>query len=252
LLSTSRRFPNGIANGSDLVGRNVTFHEFSSSIGVFEDPIHGWAGGGYVAASTFEHHDHDENRGFAGGGHIASTGVGVPLPINWTMPGKPQWGAEAKRIDREQFDHSMAVSMVLHDMPQHDNRVELDDQVTDAWDLPVARITLKPHPNDLEQGRYLIDRAAEVLEAAGATTVHRVYADRVTGNCSHQHGTTRMGNEPASSVLDRHCRAHEVDNLFVVDGGPFPTSSGANPTLSIMANAWRVAEHIVSRGSNRG
>jgi len=137
--------------------------------------------------------------------------------------------------------------MVLHDMPQHDNRVELDDQVKDAWGLPVARITHKPHPNDLAQGRWVIDRNAEILEAAGAKKVYRVYPDRITGNCSHQHSTVRMGNDPDTSVLNKYCQAHEVDNLFVVDGGPFPTATGANPTLSIMANAWRVAEDILQR-----
>jgi choline dehydrogenase-like flavoprotein len=101
-----------------------------------------------------------------------------------------------------------------------------------------------PHPNDLAKGRWLIDRNAEILEAADAKKVYRVYIDRITGNCSHQHGTTRMGDDPATSVLDRWCRAHEVDNLFMVDGGPFPTATGANPTLTIMVNAWRVAEHI--------
>jgi choline dehydrogenase-like flavoprotein len=149
-------------------------------------------------------------------------------------------------MDREYFNHSMAVAMVVHDMPQHDNRVDLDEKVTDAWGLPVARITLTPHPNDLAMGRWLIDRNAEILEAAGAHKVYRVYIDRITGNCSHQHGTTRMGNDPDTSVLDRNCRAHEVDNLFVVDGGPFPTATGANPTLTIMANAWRVADHIAA------
>ena len=119
--------------------------------------------------------------------------------------------------------------------------------MTDAWGLPVARITLKPHPNDLAQGRFLIDRNAEILEAAGATQVQKVYIERVTGNCSHQHGTTRMGDDPATSVLDPWCRAHEVDNLYVVDGGSFPTATGANPTLTIMANAWRVAEHIADQ-----
>jgi hypothetical protein len=92
-----------------------------------------------------------------------------------------------------------------------------------------ARITLRPHPNDIKQGRLLIDRDADILEAAGASKVHKVYIDRITGNCSHQHGTTRMGDDPQTSVLDRWCRAHEVDNLFVVDGGPFPTGTGANP-----------------------
>ena len=252
LLSSSGRHPNGLANGSDLVGRNVTFHEYSAAIGTFEDPIHAWAGGGYVSASSFQFYGHDPSRGHAGGGHIAAAGVGIPLPINWHLPGRPTWGAEAKRIDREAFNHSMAVAMVVHDMPQHDNRVDLDDEVVDHWGLPVARVTLSPHENDLAMGRYLIDRNAEILEAAGAKTVDRVYIDRVTGNCSHQHGTTRMGDDPDASVLNRWCRAHEVENLYVVDGGPFPTGTGANPTLTIMANAWRVCEAIADdRGRPR-
>jgi choline dehydrogenase-like flavoprotein len=249
LLSRSARFPNGLANGSDLVGRNVTFHEYSSAIGVFDDPIYAWAGGGYVSASSFEFYEHDDSRGFASGGHIACAGVGIPLPVNWSLPDRPLWGAEAKRMDQEFFNHSMAVSMVVHDMPQHDNRVDLDDHVVDAWGLPVARITLTPHENDLAMGRFLVDRDAEILEAAGAKKIYTVYPERVTGNCSHQHGTTRMGNDPETSVLDKHCRAHEVDNLFVVDGSPFPTGTGANPTLTIMANAWRVADHIVDNRS---
>jgi choline dehydrogenase-like flavoprotein len=135
---------------------------------------------------------------------------------------------------------------VLHDMPQHDNRIDLDDRIVDAWGLPVARTTLKAHQNDRDQGRYLIDRGADILEASGARTVTKVYADRVTGNCSHQHGTARMGDDPNTSVLNRWCRAHEVENLYAVDGSPFPTGTGANPTLTIMANAWRVADKIVA------
>ncbi|ODT20845.1 MAG: gluconate 5-dehydrogenase [Mesorhizobium sp. SCN 65-12] len=246
LLSKSGRFPNGLANGSDLVGRNVTFHEYSAAVGTYEDPIYAWAGGGYVSASTFQHYEHDDSRGFVSGGHVAVAGVGIPLPINWHLPGAPGWGAEAKKVDRENFNHSLAVAMVLHDMPRHDNRVDLDDEVVDAWGLPVARVTLEAHENDLAQGRYLIDRGADILEASGARSVNKVYAQRVTGNCSHQHGTARMGDDPGLSVLNRWCRAHEVENLYAVDGSPFPTGTGANPTLTIMANAWRVADRIIA------
>jgi len=252
LLSRSGRFPNGLANGSDLVGRNLTLHEYSAAVGVFDDPIYAWAGGGYVGASSYQFYEHDDSRGFVGGGHIASAGVGIPLPINWSLPDRPLWGAAAKQMDRDFYNHSFAIGLVLHDMPQHANRVELDARVTDVWDLPVARITLRPHPNDLAQGRWVVDRNAEILEASGAKKVYRVYPDRITGNCSHQHGTTRMGDNPDASVLNKWCQAHEVDNLFVVDGGPFPTATGANPTLSIMANAWRVAEHIAASRSTRG
>ena len=247
LLSRSGRFPHGLANGSDLVGRNATFHEFSAAVGVFEEPIYAWAGGGYVAASSFQFYEHDEKRGFTGGCHIACAGVGIPLPINWSLPGRPAWGLQAKHIDRDFFNHSFAIAMVVHDMPQHDNRVELDPKVKDGWGLPVARITNKIHENDLKMGRWIIDHNAEILEAAGAKQVYRVYIDRITGNCSHQHGTARMGNDPKTSVLNKWCQAHEVDNLFVVDGGPFPTATGANPTLTIMANAWRVADYIAGR-----
>jgi choline dehydrogenase-like flavoprotein len=247
LLSCSRRFPHGLANDSDLVGRNATYHEYSAAVGVFEDPIYAWAGGGYVAASSFQFYEHDESRGFVGGCHIACAGVGIPLPINWSIPGRPAWGAEAKQIDRDFFNRSFAVGMVLHDLPQHESRVELDDKVKDAWGLPVARITNKIHENDLKMGRWVIDRNTEILEAAGAKKVYRVYPQRITGNCSHQHGTTRMGNDPKTSVLNKWCQAHDVDNLFVVDGGPFPTGTGANPTLTIMANAWRVADFIADR-----
>jgi choline dehydrogenase-like flavoprotein len=247
LLSKSGRFPTGLANGSDLVGRNVTFHEYSAAVGLFDDPIYAWAGGGYVSASSFQFYEHDEKREHVSGGHIACAGVGIPLPINWRLPEAPAWGAAAKQNDRDNFNHSMAVAMVLHDMPRHDNRVDLDDEVEDAWGLPVARITLTPHENDMKQGRFLIDRAADILEAAGSKRVQKVYAQRVTGNCSHQHGTLRMGTDPAKSVLDKYCRAHEVANLYAVDGSPFPTGTGANPTLTIMANAWRVAERIAEQ-----
>lgn len=247
LLSRSTRFPHGLANGSDLVGRNATFHEYSAAVGVFDDPIYAWAGGGYVATSSYQFYEHDEKRGFVSGCHIASAGVGIPLPINWSLPDRPMWGLQAKQMDREFYNHSFAVGMVLHDMPQHENRVELDEKVKDAWGLPVARITSKMHENDLKMGRWVIDRNAEILEAAGAKKVYRVYPKRITGNCSHQHGTTRMGSDPGASVLNKWCQAHEVDNLFVVDGGPFPTATGANPTLTIMANAWRVSDHIAER-----
>ena len=246
LLSKSGRFPNGLANGSDLVGRNVTFHEYCAAVGTFDDPIYAWAGGGYVSACTFQFYEHDEQprlrlrRPHRGGRrrHPAADQLAPARP--------PSWGAEAKKIDRDYFNHSMAVAMVLHDMPQHDNRVDLDDEVIDAWGLPVARITLKPHENDLDQGRFLIDRGADILEASGATTIRKVYTDRITGNCSHQHGTTRMGDDPDSLGARPMVPGARGRQPLRGRRRPFPTGTGANPTLTIMANAWRVADRIIS------
>jgi choline dehydrogenase-like flavoprotein len=245
LMSTSGAFPEGLANGSGLVGRNLTLHEYTAAIGSFDDEeVFGWAGGGYISASTFDFYEHDPDRPFLNGCHIAGTGVGVPLPINFSVPGKPLWGAAAKEADRRQFNRSMGVGVVVHDLPQECNRVDLDPDVRDAWGLPVARITHRAHPNDLVQANWMVDRCAEILEAAGASQVTPVHIDRITGNASHQHGTARMGRDPATSVLDASCRAHEVPNLYAIDGSSFPTASGLNSTLTIMANAWRVADAV--------
>ncbi len=100
----------------------------------------------------------------------------------------------------------------------------------------------------MKQGRFLIDRAADILEAARLHSASsKVYAQRVTGNCSHQHGTAAHGNGPrrCPSSTDIAGRTRSPISI-AVDGSPFPTATGANPTLTIMANAWRVAEFIAS------
>ena len=212
-----------------------------------DDPIYAWAGGGYVSASTFQHYEHDAARGFVSGGHIAVAGVGIPLPINWRLPGTPSWGAEAKKIDREYFNHSLAVAMVLHDMPQHDNRIDLDDKVGDAWGLPVARVTLKPHTErprpgplpDRPRRRHPGSQRRERRSARSMPT-------RVTGNCSHQHGTARMGDDPDTSVLEQLVPGARGREPLRRRRLAFPTGTGANPTLTIMANAWRVADKIIA------
>ena len=256
LLSRSTAFPDGLANHNGLVGRFLTLHEYTEAIGVWDreqEPLYPWAGGGYISAATADFYDTDTDRGFIGGGLVAAGSAGFPLPVNWALPEKPSWGAEAKRIDRAHFNRSMSAGIVLQDLPQATNRVDLDPTVRDAWGLPVARITHSAHQNDLAQANWLVDRCGEILEAAGASKVWRNYIEEITGNAVHQHGTLRMGHDSDSSVVDAHCRAHSVPNLYVVDGSVFPTPSGVNPTLTIMANAWRVAEHLSrSRGRAGG
>jgi choline dehydrogenase-like flavoprotein len=139
----------------------------------------------------------------------------------------------------------MKIGILLHDLPVEDNRVDLDPNVEDAWGLPVARITHTPHENDFAQERWQVAKNGEILEAAGAKKVIPVNMERITGNTSHELGTCRMGNDPATSVVDRWCRSHEVPNLYVFDASFFPTATGINPALTIMANAWRCSDHIL-------
>jgi choline dehydrogenase-like flavoprotein len=246
LLSQSGRYPDGLANGSGLVGRNAMFHEYVGAFGLFDKethpPLNQWSGS-YVNGATYELYKTDLNRGYALGSVCAASTVGHP--VNFTYPGHPTWGKPAKDADRDFFSHSMKIGAILQDIPQETNTVDLDPDVRDAWGMPVARITAKPHSNDIAQADNIARRSMDLMEAAGASRVDPVLLSELTGNCSHEMGTARMGDDPDRSVLNRWCRAHEVNNLFVVDGAAFPTALGANPTPTIMANAWRVADHLI-------
>lgn len=247
LLSTSSRFPDGLANSTGLVGKNATFHQYLMAIGLFDrelvDPIFGWSGH-YMSLCTFDFYETDTRRGHVLGSPIFPSGLGHP--INWNYPGRPSWGKPAKDADRDLFNYTMKIGGVLHDLPVESNRVDLDPVVKDAWGMPVARITHTPHPNDFALDRWQVDKNAEILDAAGASKIIPIYMERITGNTCHQHGMTRMGDDPSRSVVDKWGQAHDVPGLFVMDGAVFPTATGVNPTLSIMANAWRCCDYIAS------
>ncbi len=245
LNSKSPRFPDGLANSSGLLGKNATFHEYLFAVGLFDravdEPLDGFAGN-YISGGTMDFYETDEKRGHIGGCIISTSQV--CHPINWNFPGRPLWGQAAKDADRDFYRHAMKIGLILHDMPVESNQVDLDPDVVDAWGVPVARITHKPHPNDIHMGKWQVDKNMEILDAAGARKTIPVYLQRSTGNTCHQHGTARMGHDPDTSVLNQYCEAHDVPGLFVVDGSGFPTALGVNPTLTIMAVAWRACEHI--------
>ncbi len=129
--------------------------------------------------------------------------------------------------------------------------VDLDPNVKDKWGLPVARIHVKHHPADVQTNTQMVRRGLEVFRAMqpaprtasgwtwGTTTFHL------------QHGTCRFGTDPARSVLDRDCQAHDIANLYVTDGSFMPTSGGAPATPTILANAFRVAERLAGRFRRR-
>jgi choline dehydrogenase-like flavoprotein len=94
---------------------------------------------------------------------------------------------------------------------------------------------------------WQLGKNAEILDAAGATKITAVTHKRCTGNTFHQHGTARMGFNPETSVLNEWCEAHDVPNLYVVDGSGFASALGVNPTLTMMAHAWRASEYIAHR-----
>jgi choline dehydrogenase-like flavoprotein len=244
-LSANAQFPDGLANSSGQVGANCTFHEYLFAIGLFDkqvvDPLFPWAGH-YMNVMSFDFYRTNYDRGHLLGTLIFASMLGHP--INWTFPGRPTWGQAAKDTDRDFFNHSMKLGVMVQDLPVESNRVDLDETVKDAWGLPVARITHTPHENDYAQAKWQVEKNVEILEVAGASKVIPVHLDKITGNCCHEMGTARMGDDPATSVVDKWCQTHDIPNLYVFDGSFFPTSTGVNPTLTIMANAWRCSEYV--------
>ncbi|MEM6733036.1 MAG: GMC family oxidoreductase, partial [Myxococcota bacterium] len=128
-------------------------------------------------------------------------------------------------------------------------RVDLDATVTDQLGFPAAKILIDRHPMDFKVSDYLARRAAELLDAAGADDV---WITDVGASTKHlPMGGCRMGNDPRSSYVDRSCKVHGVPNVFVSDGSTFPSSGGWPPTMTIMANSFRVGEAIAGAMKRR-
>lgn len=129
-------------------------------------------------------------------------------------------------------------------MSLHDNRVELDPDVKDPWGLPAARVHYRHHDYDVELSRYALDRVADIMVAAGGEM--RRYEPQTTDNLGYGHvqGSLRAGTDPDASVLDADCQCHRVKGLYVLDCAWMPTSGASNPSMTLLANAYRVCEQM--------
>lgn len=250
LASRSARSPDGLANGSGLVGRNLMFHIFSY-VG-FELPgLSKGAFGPNGMLAVDDLHASDASRGFIRGGVMAEAAEPGPLWAAYKAPeylGKEKgaWGKPLKDYLRR-FPHLGAMISIGEDLPQYRNRVDLDPDHVDTHGIALPRITHRAHPNDLALAAFFESRMIEIAEAAGATRTWPYDFVSAKGGTGHLMGTCRMGNDPAHSVLDAEARSHEIPNLYVPDASGFPTSGGYNPTLTIFANALRTAERYLER-----
>jgi choline dehydrogenase-like flavoprotein len=190
---------------------------------------------------------------FLGGIVEFSAPQGLPITedgsvVAFQLPGKSgaRWGSKLKNAIRDAAltQHLVSVLMQAEDAPQLTNRVDLDPTVRDVFGLPVARVTYASHPYELNTRNFYIPIQRQVLEHAGATRIFTVPCDTLLGNppsSHHEMGTLRMGPDPATSVTNPDGRFHDVDNLYACDGSVFPTSSGYNPTCTVIAVALKIA-----------
>lgn len=246
LLSKASRFPHGLANSSGMVGKNLMFNAGTIAGARYEHPVNAYKGAP-VSRIVLEDYELPASLGIAGGAGIDLRGGSGPFL--WTYfngpPNAPRWGAGLKRVLRDYYAHSLIALTHTSSLPVEANAIDLDPTVKDAWGVPAIRVTYKEHENDVRLMKYIQDRSVNLLEASGALETWRLPISDDPGAGFHLLGTCRMGTDPSRSVVDKFHRAHDVRNLFIVDGSSFVTSGRGQPTLTIQALAFRAAEHLI-------
>lgn len=262
LYSRGPRFPNGLANNQGQVGRNLLFSGGGSGSGDLEygalSPEQAALlriQGPFVNRALDDWYLIDDPD-FAPGprkGGLVEFLLAHPNPtgkanrLKWDRNGQLVWGLPLKRRLETWFrtDRGLRFEVFCDWLPTDHCFVSLDPALKDRWGIPVARIRTGYHPHDLEVGRYLADKGERVLKAMGALRVRSAVDGAPPPNLMA--GGCRFGTDPATSVLDPDCRAHEVDNLYVTDASFMPTGGSVPYTWTIYANALRVAERIRER-----
>ena len=239
LLSASPTFPDGLVNSSGAVGRGLMSHPTWQVFGTFDEPVNAFKGMQMGHVMVQDYYKPDARNGYARGYVLISY---MMTPVTYANLSGSMYGAELKQFLHE-YAHTAAWWAHAEGLPSDRNTVTLDPAVKDARGLPVGRITYEWGENDLKLAAAARDKAADMMRASGARKV------RVGLNYgAHAMGTCRMGDDPATSVVNAFCQSHDVPNLYVCDTSVFVTGSGVNPTLTAMAIASRAADHIVASG----
>jgi choline dehydrogenase-like flavoprotein len=238
LRSASDSHPRGLANGSDQVGRNYMFHNSQAVLALSLTP------NDTKFQKTLALND------FYFGMEDFPFPMGNIQMIGKTLPGmyraeKPLLTALAPERALEWVSrHAVDFWLTTEDLPDPENRVTVDAN---------GEITLAYTPNNQVAMGKLYDKLRSMLGEIGLHPQHLVarslymHNDIALAGCAHQAGTCRFGDDPATSVLDRDCKAHELDNLYVVDTSFFVSIGAVNPSLTAIANALRVGDHLIAR-----
>jgi len=247
LNSRSARFPDGLANSSGLVGRNLMFHPYAMVRGVFDEPLGGHRGPIGCSIISQEFYETDPARDFVRGYSFqVSRGLSPIATATGGFLGDPiPWGRGHRAAYAARFDRTITVAVIGEDLPEAHNRVDLDPALVDRHGIPAPRVTYTLSENSRRMMEHGVARAREVLLAAGAREVAANPLLRPGG--WHLMGTARMGSDPRTSVIDAEGRCHDVPNLYVVDGSTMVTSAGVNPTSTIQAVALYIADGMIRR-----
>jgi choline dehydrogenase-like flavoprotein len=262
LMSKNPEFPDGLANNNGQVGKNLIFSGGGVGSGqLFAEDLDEETMKELKTPGLFINRASQEwyvikdstfsDRPLKGGTidfvseHANAVTKAIPLKYDEENEGKLLFGTPLKKKMKTYFtaQRKFKFEVFVDWLPNDHCFVELDDKVTDKWGDPVARVWLGYHEHDLKVGEYLAEKAASLFEEVGMKNIRWNISGGVSSNL--QAGGCRFGNDPNTSVLDKNCKAHEVDNLYITDASFMPTGGSVTYTFTIYANAFRVADHLV-------
>jgi choline dehydrogenase-like flavoprotein len=198
-----------------------------------------------------EFYETDRSRGFVRGYTLQfARGTGpASEAMTSSAAGRLPWGKDHHDVYRTLLYRALRVGVACEDLPEEHNRVTLDPVLKDSHGIPAPRIDYTIGENTRRMMDHGIARAVEIMQAAGARKIHEP-PPNVLNSPGHLLGTARMGTDPQRSVVNEWGRAHDVKNLFIVDGSIWVTSGGVNPTSTIQALALYIADNIKMRLAN--
>jgi choline dehydrogenase-like flavoprotein len=242
LASANDRFPDGLANRSGLVGRNLMLHHHGFATGTFAEPLETWRGQNGSWINSYQFYESDDSHGAPGTVRWTMCGLGAS-PLHTALGlGPAGWGPGHHEALAADLGRTLGWYLCVEDIPSQENRVELSATQTDSAGLPIPVV----HYHAPDESQKLLawhqERAVQSLMEAGAVRASELDMVKVTG---HYMGTARMGDDRQTSVVDRNCMSHDIPNLGILDGSVFVTSAGVNPTTTIVALAARAADSLL-------
>ena len=245
LNSISGKFPNGIANSSGLVGKNLMLHPNGYAYGCVDDPMD--SRGPTLCLTSQEFCETEARRDFVRG-YTFQFVLGAPSILEtmvFAANGRLPWGEGHHRVYRHMMEHRIGTAVVCEDLPEGHNQLTLDPVLRDSHGIPAPKIDYTLGQNSRKMLAHGVARAKEILAATGARDIACEVPLPSAG--SDILGTARMGPDPERSVVNEWGRCHDVKNVFIVDGSIWVTSGGVNPTSTIQALALYVADSIKQR-----
>lgn len=246
LHSKSASFPDGLLNDHGLVGRHLMLHPLGYTEGVFEDDLRSSIGPQGCSLFSQQFYETDSERDFVRGYtmHLLRGTPPVETAVSGYLTRRIPLGAAHHRKFADTFNHNVGIAIISEDLPDPENRIELDPGRCDVHGMPGIRVHYVLAENTKRMLKHGIERSKQLFDAVGARVVASFAPVKHTG--WHIMGTARMGADPKSSVVSPNGQAHAVKNLFIVDSSVFITAGAVNPVATAQALTLKICDHLRS------